>query len=323
MAQEPRIGLVLGAGGVIGGAWHAGALAALERVTGWSPATASHLVGTSAGSVFAALTAAGVHSQEMLAPIDGMLEALGQESAYRHPTRLPGVLPGSLGLTLTSLRSLDRGQLLKAVSGLMPRGLVSTAPIRRTVKRVVPSGWAGHPHCWIVCCDYVSGRRIVFGRSGAPPAHLADAVAASCAIPGFFRPVAVAGRLCMDGGLHSLNNLDVLVGQGLDLVICLSPMSARFSVPGWGPGHLLGEAIRRAAAHQVDHEVAQLTRAGTKVLVIEPTAYDLEIMGHNFMETRYLDAVTFLAQRSVARQLADRQVLPLLRLLRPARRRSA
>ena len=50
-----RVGLVLGAGGVMGGAWLTGGLEALARETGWDPGSADHIVGTSAGSMIGAL----------------------------------------------------------------------------------------------------------------------------------------------------------------------------------------------------------------------------------------------------------------------------
>src|SRR4051794_41966707 len=56
---RPRVGLVLGAGGVLGGAWLAGGLAALAEATGWDPATADVIVGTSAGSMIGSLPACG------------------------------------------------------------------------------------------------------------------------------------------------------------------------------------------------------------------------------------------------------------------------
>jgi len=49
----PRIGLVLGAGGIVGHAFHAGVLGALAEVTGWDPRAAEVVVGTSAGSGWA------------------------------------------------------------------------------------------------------------------------------------------------------------------------------------------------------------------------------------------------------------------------------
>ena len=55
-----RWGLVLGGGGVLGGAWMVGALTSLQQVHGLDPREAELIVGTSAGSVTAALLGAGV-----------------------------------------------------------------------------------------------------------------------------------------------------------------------------------------------------------------------------------------------------------------------
>ncbi len=54
------VGLILGGGGVLGGAWEAGALHALRQETGWDPRGADCLIGTSVGSLLAALLAAEV-----------------------------------------------------------------------------------------------------------------------------------------------------------------------------------------------------------------------------------------------------------------------
>ena len=61
----PRRGLVLGAGGVLGAAWSIGALNALVEVEGIQPHEADIIVGTSAGSVLAALLGAGVTAWEL------------------------------------------------------------------------------------------------------------------------------------------------------------------------------------------------------------------------------------------------------------------
>src|SRR3984957_20592699 len=49
--KTPSIGLVLGAGGVVGQAYQAGVLSALAREVGWDPREATMVVGTSAGAV--------------------------------------------------------------------------------------------------------------------------------------------------------------------------------------------------------------------------------------------------------------------------------
>ena len=62
-----KVGLVLGAGGVLGGAWLTGGLEAIARHTGWDPGSADRIVGTSAGAMIGAFTAAGVPPWFMVA----------------------------------------------------------------------------------------------------------------------------------------------------------------------------------------------------------------------------------------------------------------
>lgn len=328
MQRKPRIGLALGAGGVLGGAWLAGGLAAIARATGWDPSQADVLLGTSAGSVFAALVAARVPPARLLPASEGAMDELGElkvepdrewllgelamEAAYRMERRLPNMLPGSLGLVRNGMR---QGTALRALAGLAPAGTVSTEPIENTIRKVVPFGWADHPACWIVACDYETGERVVLGRDGAPEGHLADAVAASCAIPGFFRPVHLAGRLYVDGGLHSMSNLDVLSGQGLDLLITMNPLSARHSLGGWNPLNRLAAAVRRMATRQLDEEVERLLDEGTHVVGIEPTVGDLAAIGHNVMDASRSRKVASVALRTIGAQLQEPEVRDLLGML--------
>ncbi len=69
--QPARIGLVLGAGGVTGGAFHAGVLSALQAGLGWDPRKATIIVGTSAGSIAAASLRAGLSAADLLARVRG------------------------------------------------------------------------------------------------------------------------------------------------------------------------------------------------------------------------------------------------------------
>src|SRR4029453_7733696 len=60
LPRRPRTGLVLGAGGVLGAAWMAGALAALQRRLASPGGAVDLIVVTSAGSVMAAALRCGV-----------------------------------------------------------------------------------------------------------------------------------------------------------------------------------------------------------------------------------------------------------------------
>src|SRR5438045_9591837 len=57
--RQGKVGVVLGGGGMVGLAYHAGVLRALEEVGGFRPADADLIVGTSAGSVVGAYLRSG------------------------------------------------------------------------------------------------------------------------------------------------------------------------------------------------------------------------------------------------------------------------
>jgi NTE family protein len=83
----PRVGLVLGAGGLVGQAYHAGVLAALENELGWDPRTASLVIGTSAGSLTATLLRMGVSAEDMASWSRG--RRMGSSGANSRSTRPP------------------------------------------------------------------------------------------------------------------------------------------------------------------------------------------------------------------------------------------
>jgi NTE family protein len=311
-----KAGLVLGAGGVLGGAWLTGALHALARETEWDPGSADYVVGTSAGAMIGALLSAGVppwfmvaHSHgesfEGLTGPDGRPAAEADRAAgaiFRLHRGIPGIGPGSLRMAFTALSNPLRHTPLQMLAGWVPAGLVSTKPLKEVIDRAVPGSWVEHPNFWAVACDYRSGRRISFGRAGAPQARVADAVAASCAIPGFYRPVEIGGRRYVDGGVCSASSVDLLAGCGLDLVICLNPLSGSPGTP-LDPRDWLGTLSRGANGRRLAHEVGKVRRFGTEVVTIEPTPDDLEAMGHNMMSVKRRRRVIETAERTTLAQL--------------------
>ncbi|MDX6642292.1 MAG: hypothetical protein QOD76_254 [Solirubrobacteraceae bacterium] len=321
-----RVGLVLGAGGVVGGAWLTGGLHALASETGWDPGSADHIVGTSAGAMMGALVAAGVPPWFMVAhsageSFEGLRDADGRPA--REANRSAGAIfkvdgrgvrlgPGSWRLGVNTLRDPARHWPAGLFAGWLPRGVISTEPLRETVRRVVPTGWVRHSGLWVVACDYENGDRVAFGRDDAPQADLADAVAASCAIPAFYRPVKIGDREYVDGGLYSTSNLDLLRGLELDLVICLNPTSSLHPSRAWNPAERVSAALRRVSGRRLGSEARGLREDGVKVLLIQPLREDLETMGPNLMSTRRRHEVIELAMRTVAEQLRTAEHRDLL-----------
>ena len=314
-----KVGLVLGAGGVAGGAWLTGALDALAVQTGWDPGSADRIVGTSAGSVIGAFTAAGIppwfmvaHSKGETFPgltgPDGRPASEADRSGgavFRLHRGLPSIGPGSLRLGLSTLIRPRRHTPLELTVGWLPRGMISTEPISDIVRRSVPTDWVDHPGFWAVACDYATGRRVAFGRPGAPRAELADAVAASCSIPGFYRPVEIGGRSYVDGGVRSTSNLDLLAGHELDLVICLNPTSTRVAggagLIGVNPLDRVMGLNRAASGRRLGSEARRVRAGGTEVVLIQPGSEDLAVIGNNMMSGRRRNEVIDTARRTVAR----------------------
>lgn len=312
--MRPRVGLVLGAGGVLGAAWLQGALAALVEETGWDPGSAELIVGTSAGSVIGTLVACGVPPWYMVAhsageSFDGLLDAAGDRASavpraaggsFHLERALPRPGPGSWRLALGALREPRRLPPAAVLAGWIPRGFVSTRDIQDVVRAACSADWAPHPGLRVVACDYSSGRRVVFGAPDAPPALLPEAVAASCAIPGFYVPPRIGGRTYVDGGLWSVSNLDLLARERLDMVICLNPTSSRDRA-----GALPGQALRSLAGRRLGHEAKRVRASGARVVLLQPLAEDLEVMGENLMASSRRHAVIERAHQTTGWQLRD------------------
>ena len=317
-----RIGLVLGAGGVVGGSWLVGALEALESETGWRPSDADIIQGTSAGSVVGALTAQGLSPSLMAAYIgggqldevveletrgDSQLERAGAEMAFRLQWALPPIGPGSWRMALSTLMRPTQHAPSALLSGWLPRGFISTRPITELVERFVTEDWPDHPNYWAVTADYATGKRKVWGREDAEPAQVGRAVAASCAIPSFYHPVKINGRRYVDGGICSVSNLDLMKDRELDLVVCLNPMSSLAEITPRSPGDRVAAIMRKQAGRRLGAEAKKLRDAGTEVLLLQPTADDLAIMGPNLMARDRREQVIERAVRTTARQLRRRR----------------
>jgi NTE family protein len=226
-------------------------------------------------------------------------------ATFRYDRGAVPLLPGSLPLIARSLVRPRRHTPAAVLAGWLPRGVISSEPLRDIIRSSVPGPWTNHPNHWVVACDYSTGRRVVFGRRGAPRAKLEDAVAASCAIPGFYRPVRIGGRLYVDGGIWSTSNLDVLRGRKLDLVICLNPTSTLHPLRAANPVDAFGLVFNKASGRRLGSEAKRLRADGTEVVLIQPTRRDLEAMGVNLMSRGNRNEVIAVAQETVARQLAD------------------
>ena len=311
-----KVALVLGAGGTVGMAYHAGVLRALEVEAGFVPDSADLVIGTSAGSVMGAYTRAGwttemfwdmtremgegpeppeIFSPRFRSPLDAVRRGVGSAFVLGR-----SVLPWPL-------------QVPEPLRRAFPGGMYRMTEGRRRFAEELPEEWPAKP-LWLCTVDIVSGRRVVLGRAGAPAVPLPKAVLASCAIPGVYEPVRVGRRTLVDGGARSTTNLDLASKAGCDVIIGIAPMAFDTGEP---PGPLR-QLVRRIPARQLSGEVATARRKGAEVLLIRPSAAELAVQGANMMRSSGLQAVAEAAYEATAVTLGTERFKEVLSGLRAA-----
>lgn len=277
-----RVGVVLGAGGLTGTAFHAGVLAALDEAR-LDARDADLVVGTSAGSTAAALLRQGLAPQDYLRRVTGQpMSEAGQsllgglppltdpEAATPGASRRP-VAPALLGAALRRPWAI-RPAVVGAA--LLPAGTRPVDPGAARLRHLFQH-WPDRP-LWICAVTLTTGRRVVFGRDEWPT--VAEAVSASCAVPGYYEPVVIDGHTYVDGGAYSLTSADLAAGQGLDLVVVSAPLSTG---DRWARER--GHVLRLPARLQLDREVARVRRSGARVVVLQPDAHLRRVLGSNSM----------------------------------------
>ena len=181
-SKKPKIGLALG-GGAARGFAHIGVIKTLEA-QGIKP---DLVVGTSAGSVIAALYASGN----------------------------PGTELNRMALTLDEASITDWALPFSGKFGGMIKGDALQSTVNRLVKNQrienmpIPLG--------IVATDLQTGAGILFQRGDT-----GQAVRASCSVPGVFQPSVINGREYVDGGLVSPVPVRYAKQMGADFVIAVN-----------------------------------------------------------------------------------------------------
>lgn len=316
-----RVGLVLGAGGIVGQAYHAGVLAALEHDYGWDPRTAEVIIGTSAGSITGSLLRGGVPASELAAwtvraPLtdEGRLleEMFGSEHPELEPFRPLDMIKRRPSLphpamVLNAIRQPCKFRPLTAAMALLAPGRFDIVEQLQALGKT--DEWPAED-LWINTVRRKDGKHVVFGREDAPDSPLHLAVAASCAVPGYFAPVRIGKHEYVDGGAHSPTSADLLRERDLDLVIVVSPMSGPATIPSD-----IYDASRWHSGRLAAREVRTLRNSGTPVVVFRPGRAEQEAMGNDFLSAQ---RVHHIVQESFLASGAYAANSPLRDLLRSA-----
>ena len=189
MIDSPQFTLVLGGGG-LKGLSHIGALRALAERN----LVPQAVIGCSMGSLIASAWAVGLPLQEM----EDRALAVTREDIFRI-AHFDMALKRMLAPAIYRREPLDH--LIQSITG----DVTFLELPRRLVVNTV---------------DLNSGQQVLWGLPGLEAARVADAVFASCALPGILPPRTILGRVCVDGAV--LENLPVRAA----LAVARSPIIA-------------------------------------------------------------------------------------------------
>jgi NTE family protein len=254
-----RTALVLGAGGLTGAGWEIGLLKGLAEA-GTDLTAADLIVGTSGGAVVAAQLASGKWSLDQL-----------YESQLSEPT---GELPGRLsaGKIVKYAMAVLRSRTPEEYGQRLGRLATAAETVPPAARREVIAGRIGGYLRWpdrrllIAAVDADSGALTAFDGSGAHAGvSVLDALTASCAIPGVWPVVDLAGRRWIDGGIHSTANAQLAAGY--ERVVVLAPSAT-------------GNKVILSPARQG----ADLAATGAKVEVITPDAESKRAFGRDVLD---------------------------------------
>jgi predicted acylesterase/phospholipase RssA len=195
------------------------------------------------------------------------------------------------------------------------------------VRRGVPNAFSGMPRSLrILAHDLDSGEPVAFGAPGFEGATVARACIASMAIPPMFSPVRLGDRHYISSGSAEVEQLDLAVSEGADVLVVVRPMVAITAPSSVPTGHgergslrdkgmmwVFNQARRIGVQRSVDAAITRIQEAGrTQVLLLQPqredgilamynpASYDARrgMLEHAYRHTRQLLARAFTDRHS-------------------------
>ncbi len=250
----------LGGGGVFLIAWQTGYLRVLAE-GGINVGGADRLVGTSAGSVVAAILASGaLRRAEMqirflmaIEPLLGMVAPSPHLNATQQRAR--DLFMYAEDADTATIRAIGHAALAADAPG--------EGALRRSLALFLGRGTWTSPALHITAVDAYSGERTVFTKNAN--VSTLHAAAASSSVPGVSPPQTIHGVRYMDGGVSGSGvHLDLVSGARKVLVLTLTDGSG------------LQHGMLTYTRERFENEIAELERAGSQVLVRTPRTFDLE-----------------------------------------------
>lgn len=305
-SRRPKVAFV-GTGGAARGIAHLGVLRACEEL-GITPEI---FVGASAGAVVAATYGQGI-------PLDVLLDGyrLPWKRRHRGPRFHLSTFMGA-----PALRDL-------LSPGYLASGVFSLEKLERYLRRHLPENdfRKVKNQLFITAVDIDRGERVLFGRGYDVETPLSQAVAASCCVPGLFRPYPIRGTYHLDGEVVRTLSADVAVAAGADVVIISNiyrPADASNeprSVARRGPLKVINQTLNIVLTEKERRGVDLYSMANPEVRFID-IAPDIGMFGYlnrfaarSLVMRGYRSALRALAQAKAQGVFELNRVMPVSRL---------
>ncbi len=141
--------------------------------------------------------------------------------------------PKSYEALMHSLTDVISDFSLPSLLQFLPSGVFDNAPLekylRNNIKKnhLTNSFQVAHKltgkKLYISAMTVDGAKRVVFGHDENNDATISQAVQASTAMPGFYKPARINGVDYVDGGVQETANIDVAIAKGADLIVCYNP----------------------------------------------------------------------------------------------------
>lgn len=289
---RPKIAFV-GSGGAARGIAHLGVLKACEEL-GILPEI---FVGASAGAIVGA-----TYGQDI--PLDVLLDGFRLPWRRRHQGPRMHVRTFLGAPSLSQLA--DPGYLLSGAFSIdrLEHYLAGALPINDF--RQLP-----HP-VFVTAVDIDQASRVVFGPGYEDRVPISQAVAASCCVPGLFRPYKIGDRYFLDGEVARTLSADLAVEAGADVVII---------------SNIYRPAIEPEARRSVARRgAASVLTQSINILLTEKERRGVELLSRLYPRVTFLDIAPDIGMysylnRYAARSLVLRGYRTALRVLTDAKKR--
>lgn len=307
--KRSKIALVCAGGGVTGALYEIGCLKALDETLDLDLTRLDAYVGVSGGAFVASLLASGFTPDEIYREIAAggatpfgvpaaAIFRLGLREYGKRALRLPSAaLQAAKNLVSGDASSAD---VLMPLLEVIPPGLLDNSGVEEFLRELFsrfgrPNSFARlRPPLRVVAVDLDRGETVAFGDRKHRSVTISEAVQASTALPGLYRPVRLGGRDYVDGGVTKTAHINLAIRQGADLVICINPLVPIHNGPSrsvlgplasHGVDTVLGQVMRILIHGRFEYGMDRYRTEHPEVdiLLIEPHRDDLTMFRYDIM----------------------------------------